>query len=76
MTTYGIIAQEVASIFPDMVDIAEDGSHYVSYTEFIPVLIESIKEQQAIIEQQNTENENLEQLVQELLKRVEKLEKN
>jgi hypothetical protein len=75
VTTYGVIAQEVVSVFPEMVDIAADGSHYVSYTEFIPVLIESIKEQQTIIEQQKTEKENLEQLVQDLLKRVETLER-
>ncbi|PHR43345.1 MAG: hypothetical protein COA32_16595 [Fluviicola sp.] len=56
VTTYGVIAQEVVKAFPEIVDIAADGSHYVSYTELIPVLIESIQEQQEMI--QNLQNEN------------------
>ncbi|NNF01164.1 MAG: hypothetical protein HKN22_00625 [Bacteroidia bacterium] len=50
VTTYGVIAQEVYKVFPELVDINDDGEHFLSYTEFIPILIESVKEQQEEIE--------------------------
>jgi hypothetical protein len=53
--TYGVIAQEVAQVFPEIVDIFDDGSHFVNYSLFVPVLIESVKEQQTIIDGQKEE---------------------
>lgn len=54
---YGLIAQEVQEVYPDLVVNSardEDGNSVlgVSYTELIPVLIAGMQEQQAIIEQQ------------------------
>jgi len=44
---YGVIAQELKEIFPDMVILNEETQLYgVKYMSFIPVLIEAIKEQQ------------------------------
>jgi len=44
---YGVIAQELKEIFPDMVILDEETQLYaVKYMSFIPVLIEAIKEQQ------------------------------
>ena len=49
-THYGLIAQEVQQILPEMV--YEDGAGYLSinYTELIPLLIKAINEQQNQIE--------------------------
>ena len=46
---YGVIAQELEKIYPEMVD-ESFGKKAVNYTELIPVIIESVKEQQQIIE--------------------------
>ena len=47
---FGVIAQEVEKIYPDMVSEGEDGMKTMSYTQLIPVLIEAIKEQQQQID--------------------------
>ena len=56
---YGVTAQELQKIFPEMVTVvdAEKGYLGVSYIQLIPVLLEAIKEQQVIIEQQKEEND-------------------
>ncbi len=71
----GVLAQEVREIIPEVVEVAEDGSHYVSYTEFIPYLIEATKDQQEIIEAQKEENDYLKQKLMELEERLNALEK-
>lgn len=47
---YGVIAQEIEEVLPEVVNTTPDGSKAVAYTEIIPVLIEAIKEQQKQIE--------------------------
>jgi hypothetical protein len=47
---YGFIAQDVEKIFPDIVDTDEHGTMYISYDQFIPLLVEAVKEQQTEIE--------------------------
>lgn len=71
----GIIAQELKEVAPRLVTKTDQGHYVVNYDGITPILIEAIKEQQIIIEEQKKQKENLEQLVQELLKRVENLEK-
>lgn len=46
----GLIAQEVELILPGIVKNMPDGTKAISYTDIIPLLIESIKEQQMQIE--------------------------
>ena len=46
---YGVLAQEVEMVLPELVDIAK-GVKHINYDGFIPFLIEAIKEQQAQIE--------------------------
>jgi hypothetical protein len=41
---YGVIAQEVQKEFPEIVNLEESGYLSVDYKQFIPVLIEAIKE--------------------------------
>jgi hypothetical protein len=48
----GVIAQEVQNIFPELVKADAEGVLSVNYSGLIPVLIESLKEQQRIIENQ------------------------
>lgn len=43
---YGVIAQEIEKVLPEVVNTAPDGTKSVAYTEIIPVLIEAIKAQQ------------------------------
>jgi len=51
----GVIAQEIEKVIPDAVYTADStGEKSVSYSDIIPYLIEAIKEQQTIIENQDS----------------------
>jgi len=47
----GVIAQEVEDVLPEIVASRDDGTKAVKYEKIIPLLIESIKEQQNTINQ-------------------------
>lgn len=47
---YGLIAQEVEAIVPEVVNKMPDSTLAISYSSIIPILIEAIKEQQNQIE--------------------------
>jgi len=47
----GVVAQELEQIFPSMVEEDSDGMKAVKYSVFVPILIKSIQEQQAMIEE-------------------------
>jgi len=49
-TKIGVIAQEVKEVLPEVVSEKEDGMLTVSYGNMVGVLIEAMKEQQAMIE--------------------------
>lgn len=51
----GFSAQEVQKIFPQCVKTDSNGFLAVNYISLIPVLVESLKEQQAVIDAQKTE---------------------
>ena len=57
----GVLAQEVQKLFPELVAENKDGILAVNYSGLIPVMIESIKEQQQQIDE-------LKKLVTQLLK--------
>ncbi len=48
----GVLAQEVENVLPQAVSNV-DGHYMVNYTAFVPLFIEAIKDQQALIEEQN-----------------------
>lgn len=48
---YGIIAQELQEIYPDLVQKGEDGYLAVNYVELVPVLVRSIQELKVQIEE-------------------------
>ena len=58
----GVIAQEVRELFPELVNEDKDGILSVNYSGLIPVLIESVKEQQKQID-------DLKKIVEKLLKK-------
>jgi polyhydroxyalkanoate synthesis regulator phasin len=51
-THYGVIAQQVEEVLPEIVKRGDDGVRKVAYRELIPVLIEAVKEQQGVIKNQ------------------------
>jgi hypothetical protein len=63
---YGVIAQRVERVLPEVVREGPGGEKSVSYTELVPVLIEAMKEQQKTIEKQQKEMEGLKTEVNEL----------
>jgi hypothetical protein len=56
-TQIGVIAQDIESIIPELVYTDPTGYKSVSYEKFTPLLIEAVKEQQLIIERQQSEIE-------------------
>ena len=55
----GLMAQEVATHFPELIHTNSEGLLSVSYTRFIPLLLEGIKEQQKMIDSQEEMIQNL-----------------
>ena len=60
---YGVIAQEIEEVMPELVITRESGYKAVNYEKIIPLLIESIKEQQNTIVSQQTEIKELRELI-------------
>ena len=48
---FGFVAQEVQQLFPELVQHDNEGNLYIDYVGLIPVLVESVKEQQGQIEE-------------------------
>jgi hypothetical protein len=63
----GLIAQEVKQVLPEAVSQDAQGYYSIAYSTLIPVLVEAVKDQQK-------ETEKKEGELQELKKRLEKLE--
>lgn len=79
--TIGVLAQELMKVYPELVDKDADGFYAVDYIGLIPVLIESIKEQQAQIEQlseklENVENGNTNSVINDILSTKATLKQN
>ena len=58
---YGFIAQDVEEIIPDVVTTEQNEEQYknISYTEMIPLMVESIKELKQIIDEQQKQIDEL-----------------
>ena len=56
----GVIAQEVEEILPEIVDTRSDGYKAVDYPKLTALLIQSVKEQQIIINDLKSRIEKLE----------------
>ena len=66
----GVIAQEVETIVPEVVLTDPNGYKAVDYSKLTPVLIEAMKEQQAIIESQQKEIDELKAQMREILEKL------
>jgi hypothetical protein len=64
----GVLAQEVQRSFPNLVKEDAQGMLSVNYSGLIPVLIESIKEQQHLIEKQQLQIDELKKIVEKLVR--------
>jgi len=69
----GLIAQEVEVIIPEVVGESADGYKAVEYQKLVALLIEAIKEQQAIIDGQKTEMAEMKANLDSRLKVLEEL---
>ena len=69
----GLIAQEVEKIIPEIVEQTEDGYKAVEYQKLVALLVEAIKEQQAIIDGQKTEMTDMRAELDGRLKALEEL---
>lgn len=50
-TRLGFLAQDVEALFPELVEEDKDGYKYVDYVGLIPILVESVNEQQEQIDE-------------------------
>lgn len=73
--TFGIDVEGLEKVYPELVFDNSNGGKSISYTLFVPVLLEAVKEQQKTIEQLENENSELTQKYNELEKRLEIIEK-
>jgi hypothetical protein len=80
---FGVIAQEIEEVFPNLVHTNSEGYKSVNYIGLVPVLIEATKEQQTIIDNQKeelktqkTELENLKKQINDLKEIVATLQEN
>jgi hypothetical protein len=62
----GLIAQDVEPILPEVVSINDNGYYSIAYGNLSPLLIEAIKEQQNIIDNQKNKISDLEQRILKL----------
>ena len=66
----GVIAQELQKVLPELVKSDDKGILSVNYTGLAPILIEAVKEQQTIIDDQNKRIEQLEKQLVEILQKL------
>ncbi|MEO6723018.1 MAG: tail fiber domain-containing protein, partial [Ferruginibacter sp.] len=70
----GVMAQEVELVYPQLVSTDKRGYKSVAYANMVPVLLESIKEQQAMIEALKDRTITLQKSNDDILKRLAALE--
>ena len=64
----GFIAQDLEKIYPEVVFTDKEGYKSVDYSRLTPILVEAIKEL-------NAKNEEQRKMIQEMMNKIEKLEK-
>jgi len=77
-TRLGLIAQEVESVMPELIEKGTDAAQSLgmNYTNLIPVLIKAIQEQQASLKRNETEIKTLQQQNQYLTRRINALKRH
>jgi hypothetical protein len=69
-----MIAQDTEEVVPEAVKTDSEGWKSIQYAKLTPVLIEAVKEQQQVIEQQNERLGQLDTLAKDLLDGIRVLE--
>lgn len=62
----GFIAQEMEKVFPEIINTNKEGYKSIDYAKLTPVLVEAIKEQQKIIEQQQSSINSLQSSIKKM----------
>ena len=70
---YGVVAQEIQNVMPELVETKDNGYLAVRYDKMIPLLIEAIKEQQTIIDNQKEEMTDMKAELDGRLKAIEEM---
>ena len=70
----GFIAQEIQPLIPELVKTKEDGFLSVDYVKMTVVLLQAVKDQQQIIDQQQKENESLQKQINDINQKLKLLE--
>ncbi len=63
---FGFIAQEIKEIYPNLVRLDSPGYYAINYTEFIPLLLQSLKEEDAKLKDYENRLADLENEIQEI----------
>ncbi len=72
---YGLVAEQVAQVAPDLVRFDEEGNPFsVHYEQLAPMLLNEMQKQQRTIEEQRARDEVQEGRIATLLARVDTLE--
>ena len=72
---FGYLAQELQEIFPELVSKDDATGYYaVNYIGLIPVIVEALKEQRLANEQKQAQIDRLQEMMQSLSAKVEKIE--
>ncbi len=71
----GVIAQEVEQVFPELVSTNEQGFKSVEYSKLVAPLIEAVKELKAQNDQLASENQSLKSSLNDIMARLDALEK-
>jgi len=70
----GFVAQNVQEVFPELIEADKNSYLSVNYVAIIPVLVEAMKEQQEVIDEQEEEMIQKTEQITDLRTRLEKLE--
>ncbi|HQH25200.1 MAG TPA: tail fiber domain-containing protein [Bacteroidales bacterium] len=72
---FGFIAQEFEQVIPELVTTDNEGYKSIDYVKLTPLLVKAIQQQQEIIEGMKAENDRLKTENEQVISRIEKLEK-
>lgn len=72
----GFLAQEVERIVPGAVSTNNAGVKFVNYQAIIPYLVEAIKEQQTLIDQQQKENQKMKDEIEQIQQTLKSVKTN
>ncbi|MDR2963814.1 MAG: tail fiber domain-containing protein [Bacteroidales bacterium] len=74
VTEFGYLSQELQKVFPELVhQDAATGYYAVNYTSLIPLIVEALKEQRIEIEKKQIQIDKLQEMLNDLNTKIEKI---